>query len=239
VSRVFAKGRVRAVVFDYFGTLTVHATAAARREATERVAAALGVEPGPFFEQTSTTFTERATGACGDLAETLLWVARRCGHEPSAEQLVAGCAERRTAEMAFAEDLRPDALATLSELRGHGLGIGVISDCTHELPECWSQLPLGALVDTVVFSVEVGARKPDPSLYLMACQALGVGPSESVYVGDGGSNELSGAAAVGMTAAQLVTDDAAAALVYDREATWTGPVVRNLSELPALLLGHM
>lgn len=230
---VQAQGGARAAIFDFFGTLTLHPSASARRAGTQRVATALGIEPGLFLDRISTTFTERATGSCGDLAETLAWVARECGHQPSAHQLAAACAERRAVETAFAEALRPDACTALSRAREKGLRVGVISDCTHELPECWPRLPVAGLVDIVVFSVEMGARKPDPSLYLAACEALEVAPYEVVYVGDGGSNELTGAEAVGMTAVQLVTDDSAAALVYDRDVAWTGLVVQSLSEFVA------
>jgi putative hydrolase of the HAD superfamily len=222
---------VQAVVFDFYGTLTVHATAATRRKGADRVAEALGVAPDSFFDRLSATFTERATGRRGDLAQTLAWVAQGCGHEPSEEQLSAACAERRAVETSFAEMLRPDAFATLSSLRERGLRLGVISDCTHELPEYWSRLSVAELVQAVVFSVLVGERKPHHSLYKLACDALDVAPVDVVYVGDGGSNELSGAQAVGMTAVKLLADDAMDALVYDPEPAWAGHVIHNLSDL--------
>jgi hypothetical protein len=39
-----------------------------------------------------------------------------------------------------------------------------------------------------------------------------------------------------MEAVRLVTDDAAEALVYDREAGWTGPVVHSLTEFASGVL---
>lgn len=224
-------GRTRAVVFDFYGTLTSHVTATTRRDGAHRVARALGATPELFVDRLSCTFTERATGSCGDLAETLVWVAQACGHTPSTEQVTAGSAERRAVESAYAARLRTDACRTLAELRRLGMRIGVISDCTHELPECWSTLPVAELVDSVVFSVEVGMRKPHPSMYKLVCDELGVKPAEVCYVGDGGSNELSGAESFGMTAVQLLTDDALEALVYERETAWDGPVIHKLSEL--------
>jgi FMN phosphatase YigB (HAD superfamily) len=59
--------------------------------------------------------------------------------------------------------------------------------------------PLRAYFDDVVFSHEVGFVKPDPEIYLTACERLGVEPGHCIFVGDGGSGELPGAAAVGMT----------------------------------------
>src|ERR1700728_3344624 len=53
---------IRAVIFDYFGTLTVNVSALVRRSGASRVAAALGVPADIFFDTISSTFTERATG---------------------------------------------------------------------------------------------------------------------------------------------------------------------------------
>jgi putative hydrolase of the HAD superfamily len=224
-------GEHRAVVFDFYGTLTVSASVSARRDAASRVASALGVPADSFFEHLTSTFTERATGRCGDLAETMAWLAHRCGSAPTDQQLAAACAERRATEKVFAGMLRSDSTETLRRLKEHSLRIGVVSDCTHELPECWGGLPIAELVDAVVFSVEAGERKPHPSLYRAVCRQLGVAPAEAVYVGDGGSNELSGATALGFMAVQLVAEDAAEALVYDKESDWGGQVIHHLTDL--------
>lgn len=116
----------------------------------------------------------------------------------------------------------------------------MISDCTHELAELWDTLPLASLVDAAVFSVVAGRRKPHASLYRSMCQGLGVAPSEAIYVGDGGSNELTGATAVGIRAIRLVAPDSADALVYDAEADGWGPLIESLEELTSgtLALGQ-
>lgn len=41
-----------------------------------------------------------------------------------------------------------------------------------------------ALFDDMVLSFEVGKSKPDPAIYELACQRLGVEPSEAVFVDD-------------------------------------------------------
>ena len=42
--------------------------------------------------------------------------------------------------------------------------------------------------------------KPDPRIYQQVLQALGVSPEDTIFVGDGGSNELAGARRAGLTA---------------------------------------
>lgn len=222
---------LRALIFDYFGTLTVSASAAARRSGVTRVAATLGVPGDLLFDTISATFTERATGSCGDMLTTMAWLARRCGYQPSAAQLQAACEVRTEVEGQYARWLRDDAVTTLGWLRRKGLRVGVVSDCTHELPVFWPSLPVARFVDAAVFSVLIGHRKPHASLYQSVCRQLGIAPSEAIYVGDGGSNELTGATAAGIPAIRLVTEDAAAALVYDAEPAWTGPVIHSLTAL--------
>nr|WP_228533945.1 HAD-IA family hydrolase [Nocardia sp. BSTN01] len=55
------------------------------------------------------------------------------------------------------------------------------------------------LVDDIVYSHEVGMAKPNPGIYLLACERLGVEPGEAIFVDDS-EMAVSGAESVGMTA---------------------------------------
>jgi putative hydrolase of the HAD superfamily len=55
-------------------------------------------------------------------------------------------------------------------------------------------------VDAVVFSSEVGRRKPAPELYLAALDRLGVPAAEALYVGDRVAEDYDGPRRVGMRA---------------------------------------
>jgi epoxide hydrolase-like predicted phosphatase len=54
------------------------------------------------------------------------------------------------------------------------------------------------LFDVVVDSCEVGLRKPEPAIYELVCERLGVRPGEAVFIDDIPLN-VAGAEAVGMT----------------------------------------
>jgi putative hydrolase of the HAD superfamily len=58
---------------------------------------------------------------------------------------------------------------------------------------------IAELFDAVVISGEVGLHKPDPAIYLLACERLGVEPADAVFVDDLREN-CDGAEAVGMAA---------------------------------------
>ena len=65
-----------------------------------------------------------------------------------------------------------------------------------------------ALFDLVVESSVEGVRKPNPAIYELACQRLGVAPSACVFLDDLGVN-LKPARALGMTTIKVVTESQA------------------------------
>jgi len=73
-----------------------------------------------------------------------------------------------------------------------------------------------AQFDVMIESAKVGLRKPDPAIYLMACERLGVEPAACVYLDDLGIN-CKPAAKLGMRAIKVV--DEAQALRDLAEAT--------------------
>jgi putative hydrolase of the HAD superfamily len=220
-------GAYRAVIFDFFGTLTM---AVSRGPAHDRIAQRLGCSPALFTRALDQTFLARSTGAYGDPATALGVVARLAGANPSRSALVSVLADRRDAVHADTR-LRPESVPVLATLQRFGLRTAIISDCGPELPELMPTLPIVPYVDACVFSIEAGCRKPDPAIYLAACDRLGVDPGDCLYVGDGGSHELSGASAVGMTAVRLSAPDLGGHLVFDRDDEWSGDQVDSLTDV--------
>ena len=223
--------RYQATLFDFFGTLT---QSVQRGPQHADIARGLGCDPDVVVEVLDRSFRARARGLFGSAEATLRWVSEQAGGNPC-ETRLRSAMHARVAALRADTRLRPDAERTLRALRARGMRTAVISDCTHELPAFLPHLPIAPLLDASVFSVEVGRCKPDPLLYLTACARLGVPPDKCLYVGDGGSRELSGAEEVGMTAVRLDAPDLADHLVFDADAAFTGPSVGSLSEIIALV----
>jgi len=216
----------RAVLFDFFGTLT-HAVRRGPLHAT--IARGLGCEPTELTAILDRSFLDRSRGTFGDATETMRWVCTEAGARPRTDQLRKAVTARVAAIRADTA-LRPDAVRTLRRLRRHGLRTAVVSDCGYELPTFLPRMPIGPLLDERVYSVHVRQRKPHPLMYLTACDRLGVAPAECLYVGDGGSRELTGAADVGMTAVRLAAPDLAHHLCFDRDEEWNGPTIGELAD---------
>ncbi|WP_242403663.1 HAD family hydrolase [Paenibacillus pini] len=52
--------------------------------------------------------------------------------------------------------------------------------------------------DIIIVSEEAGVKKPDPSIFEMACTALDVRSEECIYIGDHPMNDIEGAFRAGM-----------------------------------------
>jgi len=95
--------------------------------------------------------------------------------------------------------LAPDEemIGAVRAARGRGLGTGLISNSWGRA--IYDDDLIAEIFDTVVISGEVGLHKPQPEIYLLACERLGVGPADAVFVDDLREN-CAGAEAVGMAA---------------------------------------
>lgn len=223
-----------AVIFDLFGTLVDIFSLEEYERLVVEMSAAMGISPGDFSSLWDEKADERALGRV-PVAEQLRALCRELGVDVTPAQLERAVAMR----VDFVRGVlvpRGDAAATLAALRERGFKVGVISDCSEEVVAAWPETPLAPLVDEAVLSAAVGMKKPDPRVYELACRRLGVEPAACLFVGDGGSRELSGATAVGMEAVLIRTPEDRGADAFRRDAEeWAGTRVAALQEVLELV----
>jgi putative hydrolase of the HAD superfamily len=94
----------------------------------------------------------------------------------------------------------PDVAPALERLRARGVLTGIISNWDTRHEGILEGLGLGTLLDTIVCSSAVGLHKPDPRIFELACERLGVKPSETAHIGDHVYSDILGARAAGMHA---------------------------------------
>ena len=200
-----------AVIFDLFGTL-IHTVAPVDYDAMlDALADALGCPRGRFRERWCETITERESGELGGIEGVLAATASSMGVEPST-QAIANAEQTWLDRAQGWLQPRPKTSAVMSAFREAGYRVGLLSNCSSEVPLIWHAGTLARLVDAPVFSCEAGMMKPDPRIYAHVCAELGVEPERYLFVGDGGARELTGAKAVGMEAVLL--------RVPGKEDTW-------------------
>ena len=101
-------------------------------------------------------------------------------------------------------DLYDDVVPVLETLRGHGLGIGLISNGQRDLEEFARHHRLD--VDVAIGSKSHGRTKPHASIFEKALAALEVSALDAVMVGDSFEDDIEGARALGMRAILLDRD---------------------------------
>jgi len=124
---------------------------------------------------------------------------------------------------------RPGVIDTLAELRRRGIRTGLITVCSEDAVDVWEETPFAGLFDAEVFSCSCGLRKPDPRIYRLALDQLGVAPSEALFVGDGANDELAGAERAGMRAILVHRPGEEPAWPEVRE--WPGPRITAIPDV--------
>lgn len=116
-------------------------------------------------------------------------------------------------------DVRPAMVSALDRLKEEGFGLGCITNNvpagngagmagSHEKAALLADI--FARFDHVIESSKAGIRKPDPRIYAMMCDHLGVTPEACIYLDDLGIN-CKPAAAMGMHAIKVTSGEQALA----------------------------
>lgn len=92
-----------------------------------------------------------------------------------------------------------DVPETLETLRAKRYRLGIISNNVDELLNRLRQFELMHYFDTVTYSQEARADKPDPAIFELALERVGCGPEEAVHVGDSYEADILGARRAGVT----------------------------------------
>lgn len=224
-----------AVIFDLFGTLVDNFSLPEYEGVLTRMASVCSLPCKEFVHLWHTTFNERATGIFPSIDGNIQYICRRLKISPEHDRIKLAVRIR----FEFTRrSLRPrdDAVETLTQLRAKGHKIGLISDCTAEVPALWQDTPFASVIDVAVFSCSVGVKKPDPRIYNLTCERLAVTPRQCLYVGDGSSNELTGASRVGMHSVLIrVPHEAGYGAHRIDGEDWHGVAVSALKDVLALV----
>lgn len=92
----------------------------------------------------------------------------------------------------------PFAGRVLADLHRLGVKLAVVSNSGGDLEPLLARHGLLRDLDVVIDSGIVGVEKPDPRIFLLAAERVGVAPGEAVHVGDLYSVDVVGARAAGV-----------------------------------------
>jgi putative hydrolase of the HAD superfamily len=225
--------KYKAVIFDLFGTLIPGFPEVEYRQVLEKMAVALSVPPADFLKFWFASFNDSALGVLPGFEAKISQIGNKMGTHFTQDQ-ISEASQMMSSYAVHCLQPRSGATQVLSQLKYKGLKLGLISDCFSDTPELWPTTSLAPLIDVPVFSCLVGIRKPDPRIYYIAVQQLGVRSQDCLYVGDGSSSELTGAVTAGMQAVQLYISGEKDAYRVDRDI-WDGKIILSLTEIMPLV----
>lgn len=150
----------------------------------------------------------------------------RCGIQSS--DLVQSVYDRYMRVRLTSLDLFPDARPALQRLYGQYKLAIVTNGNTHP-----SYVGLEPLLDDIVVAAAVGYRKPDPAIYHLTLQRLGVSSAQALHVGDHPLEDVKAAQSAGMRAIWLNRRTGSQPTVCETDAVMG--VISSLDELPDLL----
>jgi putative hydrolase of the HAD superfamily len=215
---------VRACLIDVYDTIL----ASAFPERQRKLAALAGVDAELLGTEWVSLAHDRDTGALS-MAAAFERTLAACGADPDPElvgRLVALDAELIVSHTSVFDDLPP----FLARLRDAGIAIALVSNCAGNTRAMLAAKGLLEKADAAILSCEAGVAKPDPEIYLMAAQALGVLPADAVFLDDQ-PRFCAGATATGMRAIQVTRPEVTGGYPADPRFER----VTTLQDVPALL----
>ena len=222
--------KFKAIIFDLFGTL-VDDFGSSVGQMHHEMAAALAVPYEQFMQVWGQTAKMRIIGAFETVEANIKYVCDIIKISPTAEQLEKAV-EIRMKYIRQALQPRPDAISTVSELKNKGYRIGLLSNCSIEIPILWQETAFADLFDTTIFSSRERLKKPDARIYNLACERLGTMPASCLYIADGEDHELTAAASVGLHPVLIRSSSQKNRGELHQEAReWQGPSIDSLKEV--------
>jgi putative hydrolase of the HAD superfamily len=223
-----------AIIFDLFGTLVDDFATSVGQTYTE-LAKALQVPIEQFMPLWRQTTKMRSDGTFQTVEAGIEHVCGIMGTRVEPEQM-AKAVEIRLQQTRRALEPRPDAVATLARLKDEGYKLGLLSNCSIEIPILWPQTTFAYVFDSAIFSSRERLKKPDPRIYHLACERLGVMPERCFYIADGENHELAAAAKVGLHSVLIRNSSRDNGSELLREAReWQGTAISSLPEAITLL----
>jgi epoxide hydrolase-like predicted phosphatase len=178
---------VRAIFFDLGGVIFRTDYQAPREHLAERLNTTYEDLFRIVFDSESST-----QASVGEMTAQAHWdlVTRRLGRPVSEAKAIR--------QEFFAGDITDlELIAFIRTLRPR-YKTGVISNAWPDTRENLVREKIDTAFDAVIISAEVGVMKPDPKIYQIAMEQLGVTPDESIFVDDTAEN-VDAARALGMT----------------------------------------
>ncbi|MDA4136815.1 MAG: HAD family hydrolase [Thaumarchaeota archaeon] len=237
------KLEVQAIVFDLFHTLVDPEDFRPKDFRRADVAAEItGLDKDQFATYWKDSWKLRMSSSKPEI-EYLKEYALKSGVSPSQSSFdEADRALRRYQDIAILNP-REEVIDSLRSLKQEGYKLGLLSNTFEGDVRQWNRSRLAPCFDAVAFSHEIGIVKPEQGAFNIILERLGVSGSHSIFVGDGGSEELIGAKRAGFARAVfmrrfVLTNGMRTKEELEEIAKYADASADTFEELPSIIV-HM
>jgi putative hydrolase of the HAD superfamily len=142
---------------------------------------------------------DRLTGALKDHFSIIKKMAHALNPQITEEKIRDAVAIRKERFAQILKRIPEDNIRLLYGIKKMGKKIALLSNADTLECEGWDNSPIRDFFDVTVFSCHVGYAKPDKEIYDLVLNRCDELPQDAVFIGDGGSNELQAAKALGIS----------------------------------------
>ena len=184
---------IDAVIFDFGGVLASNGRPSdvARRFPNDPVEKVMKVMMGDYGQDTDHPWhrLERGEISMAKYRQELAPLVLEAGLQPMTAPAGESTTHGSSAAIGIAFEPNPLVIELVHELKAAGFRLGVLTNNVREFRDLWwSMLDFPAIFDDIVDSHEVGMRKPNPAIYELALDRLGVSAARTAFLDDARSN---------------------------------------------------
>lgn len=220
---------IKGILFDLFGTIIPRPDRKVHDEMMGEMGILVGMEKDEFRSLWLSQHHQKTTWMDGDTTDLMMYMMERAGMIPDRE-----IAERMANiwnEMTLSHfTYFPDVVPAFTDLKYRDINIGLLTNCGPNVQAIVESSEIMPFLDGAIYSTKVGIKKPDPEIYKIACRAIGIHPAETIFIGDGDSNELVGAEKAGLTSIKIERGDIAGDYRLTEEPVWE-PSISDLTNM--------
>ncbi len=192
----------------------------------------LGISHEEWNDYVMREYAPRALGEINDIRAVVCAITRLIDKNLSEETIDLLVETRKERYRKALVLVNRHVLNTIADLYRKGKTLVLVSNADVFDKFYWNDSPLSKYFAKAIFSCDVGVMKPQREIYELAMDAVNADPAASIFIGDGGHDELAGAKEAGL--ATVLTTEIIRDLWPERIAYLSKHadfVIGNLAEL--------
>jgi putative hydrolase of the HAD superfamily len=190
------KNNIEVVFFDLFFTLITPKYN--NNNNNENDVLGISKEQWEEYAEDNDLYLERAIGKENNPQKIIERIIEKSEIKASDNQIKEILELRKNRFEKALTDVDCKVLEVLSDIKKSGKRLCLISNADAIDVMYWKQSPLSDLFNDAVFSYKVGYLKPQSEIYHIGLNKMNTSVEKSVFIGDGGADELRGAKKLGM-----------------------------------------